>query len=275
MNEYEEMQDEEAEVTEVAETETEGEVEQDEAEFTDTGAEETEVAEPSSDSEEDANAETDSKSEAKSERDDTFQAEKRRQREEKEAAIRKRIEEEAYRKGIIEAVGGVNPYNGEAIKDKADVDEYLIMKELDKQGKDPIADYAKAVKEKQKAQVETERTEKNRAQELSEFAEKYPTVNVTELLKNERFCKFAGQRVKHESLATVYGDYLTFTDEFNVTVDKKAQIKAKATAAKAKASPGSLTGNGSNPPQKTYENMSDAEFEKMIAKAKSGALKKI
>jgi hypothetical protein len=271
MNEYEEMQEVEveAEATAVADMETEGEVGQDEVEFTDTGAEETEVAEPSSDSEDDANAETDSEDDAQVERDDTFQAEKRRQREEKEAAIRKRIEEEAYRKGIIEAVGGVNPYTGEAITDKADVDEYLLMKELDKQGKDPISDYAKAVKEKQKAQVETKRTENNRAQELSEFAGKYPNVNVTELLKNERFCKFAGKRVGHESLATVYGDYLTFTNEINATVDKKVQIKAKATAAKAKASPGSLAGNGETA-KVSYANMSEEAFEKKLAKVLRG-----
>lgn len=268
MSEHEEMQETKIEDVEMSDIETESELGQDEAEFTDTGEKETDSAEPSSYSD-DANAENDSVDETKVEQNNTFQAEKRRQREEKEAAIRKRIEEEAYRKGIIEAVGGVNPYNGEQLKDKADVDEYLIMKELDKQGRDPIADYAKAVKEKKKAQVETERTEKNRVQELSEFSDKYPNVNVTELLKDERFCKFAGQRVKYERLANVYGDYLTFTNEIDATVDRKAQIKAKAAVAKAKASPGSLTGSG-DLPKISYADMSDNDFEKKLRKVLRG-----
>lgn len=265
----EEVVDVEEPVEEV-ETEVEADNEEvgEEAEFTDTGVEETDVADQSSNNEEDA-VDEDSEDNTKAKQKDTFQAEKRREREAKEAAIRKRIEEEAYRKGIIEAVGGVNPYTGEAINDSADVDEYLVMKELDKQGKDPIADYAKAIKEKRKAQQEVAQTEKNRVQELQEFNNKYPDVNVGELLKDERFCRFAGQRVKHETISEVYGDYLNFTSDFNARVEKKAQVKAKVVAAKAKASPGSLTGNGETP-KVSYADMSKEAFEKKLASVLRG-----
>lgn len=261
----------EMEETEVEEVDSN--MEQDDEDFTDTGAKEDEAAEHLTNSENDDNA--DDAVEESIEGKDKVQAEKRRQREAKEAAIRKRIEEESYRKGIVDAVGGVNPYTNEEIKDEADIDEYLLMRKLEKEGKDPIEDYASAVKGEKRAKAEKAKAEKDRAEEIAEFAQKYPSVDIAELLKDERFGKFAGKRVQHETLANVYTDYLEFTKGDEAVIEYKAAVKAKQAVMKKRASPGSLQGNGTNPLKKSYEDMSAAEFEREIAKAKMGALRKL
>ena len=262
----------EAEETEEEVDFEESEQEQDETEFTDTGANEDEAADHPTDSEDDENA--DDAVEEVIENKSKSQAEKRREREAKEAAIRKRIEQESYRKGIVDAVGGVNPYTNEEIKDEADVDEYLLMRKLDKEGKDPIQDYASAVKGEQRAKAEKAKADKERAEEVAEFAQRYPSVDITALLQDPRFGKFAGKRVQHETLANVYADYLEFTQGEAEEVERKAAVKAKQAVMKKRASPGSLQGNGTNTPRKSYEDMTPAEFEREIAKAKMGALKK-
>jgi hypothetical protein len=245
----------------------ESEMEEDEMEFTDTGANEDDAADHPTDSEDDENA--DDAVEEVIEGKSTAQAEKRREREAKEAAIRKRIEQESYRKGIVDAVGGVNPYTHEEIKDDADIDEYLLMRKLDKEGKDPIEDYAAAVKGEKRAIAEQAKADKNRREEVAEFAKKYPSVDITALLQDPRFGKFAGKRVQNESLATVYADYLEFTQGEDAAIEHKAAVKAKQAEMKRRASPGSLQGNGAAV-NLSYADMSDEAFEKKLQKVLRG-----
>lgn len=267
MDENEEMLEDVDEINE----ETSEANEQDDAEFSETGEEETGLAEPSQT--ESGNAKVEAEKKAKTEQD-SFQAEKRKQREEKERAIRKRIEEEAYKKGIVEAVGGVNPYTGEEMKDSADIEEFLTMREIERSGKDPVSDYRQSVKDKERAKAKEGEEREKRVSELKNFEKAFPEVKLNTLFSDPRFCKFAGKRIDNESLTDVYSDYLSFTAEVDGAAQKNADMRAKQKAARAKASPGSLTGNGGDLPRKTYANMSDDEFEKAIAKAKTGALKK-
>lgn len=247
--------------------EVDSEMEQDETEFTDTGANEDEVTDHPTDSEDDENT-TDAVEEVV-EGKSKMQAEKRREREAKEEAIRKRIEQESYRKGIVDAVGGVNPYTNEEIKDEADIDEYLLMRKLEKEGKDPIEDYASAVKGERRAKQQEAEAEKNRKAEVQEFAERYPNVDITALLQDHRFGKFAGKRVQNESLANVYADYLEFTQGEEAVVERKAAVKVKQAEMKKRTSPGSLQGNG-EAVKLSYADMSDDAFEKKLAKVLRG-----
>lgn len=252
--------------------EVESEQEEDGMEFTDTGANEDESADHPTAEDNDETAEA---VEEVAENKSASQAEKRREREAKEQAIREKIERESYRKGIVDAVGGVNPYTGEKIQDEADVDEYLLMKKLDKEGKDPIEDYAAAVKGEKRAKAEQAQAEKNRREEIAEFSKRYPSVDLTALLQDPRFGKFAGKRVQNESLANVYADYLEFTQGEEAIIERKAAVKAKQAEMKKRVSPGSLQGDGTNAPNKFVKDMSDAEFEKHLARVKMGAYKKI
>ena len=264
MNENEML---EAEEYEEEFEEVESEQEEDGMEFTDTGANEDDTADHPTDSEDDDNA--DDAVEEVAEGKSTMQAEKRREREAKEEAIRKKIEQESYRKGIVDAVGGVNPYTNEEIKDEADIDEYLLMRKLEKEGKDPIDDYASAVKGEKRAKAQEAEAEKNRKAEVAEFAQRFPNVDMTALLQDPRFGKFAGKRVQNETLANVYADYLEFTQGEEAVIEKKATVKAKQAEMKKRASPGSLVGNGDQP-RLSYADMSEKEFEKKLAKVLRG-----
>ncbi len=241
---------------------------EDNEEFTDSADDDADE-EKASEEEETEEAEEDEE-ESDEQKTNSYQAQKRREREARE----ERIKQDAYTKGMIEALGGENPYTGEKIEDASDVEEYLMMRDLEKQGKDPVADFHKAVKQKAKETATKEQEEKDRTQELQEFAEKYPDVKMVDLLSNERFIKFAGKRVGKESLSDIYADYVSFTSEYEAEVERNAVQKQRDKSARAKASPGSLRGGGGDTPVKTYATMSDEEFEREIIKAKSGALRK-
>ena len=55
---------------------------------------------------------------------------------------------------VIRITGGVNPYTQEKIEDKTDLDEFYLMKEIEKDGGDPITDYARYQKQKRKEEKE-------------------------------------------------------------------------------------------------------------------------
>jgi hypothetical protein len=225
-------------------------------------------SEENKDNNADSNADEESGEEEAEEKTNSYQAQKRREREAREEKLKK----DAFVKGMIEALGGENPYTGEKIEDSADVDEYLMMRELEKQGHDPVADYHKAVKRKAKESVSQAKEEQERKQEIFEFSEKYPDVDMQTLLSNEKFVRFAGKRVGRESLSDIYADYLSFTSEYDAEANRKAEEKQKEKAARKKASPGSLTGNGDSAKQ-SYETMSDKAFERKLAAVLRGTEK--
>lgn len=250
------VEDEVDEVDEFEEGEDFTEDKEDEEEFTDDEADETDEDESEETETDDADSNETEETEAQAEeKTNSYQAQKRREREARE----ERLKKDAYVKGIIDTLGGENPYTGEKIEDAADVEEYLTMRDLEKQGKDPVADFHKAVKQKAKETATKEQEDRERTQELQEFATKYPDVKMAELLSNERFVKFAGKRVGRESLSDIYADYLSFTSDLESAVEEKQRVKS----AKKKATPGSLTGNGDSAKQ-SYETMSDKAFERKL-----------
>lgn len=268
--EHEEVVEDEVDETEdVEEGEDFTEDNQDEEDFTDADDDEDEGEEEEEDSVEtdkDTNdaVEDDPSEEETKDKTNSYQAQKRREREAREEKLKK----EAFVKGMIEALGGENPYTGEKIEDSADVDEYLMMRELEKQGKDPVSDYHKAVKQKAKETASQAQEETQRQQEIAEFADKYPNVDMQTLLSNERFVRFAGKRVGKEPLSDIYADYLSFTSD----IEYAAEEKQRAKSAKKKATPGSLTGNGDSAKQ-SYETMSDKAFERKLAAVLRGTEK--
>ena len=227
------------------------------AEADDEGEENEEEAEKTEETE-DSNAD-DEAEESVEQKGNSYQAQKRREREARE----ERIKQDAYTRGMIEALGGENPYTGEKIEDASDVEEYLMMRNLEKQGKDPVVDYHKAVKEKTKKAATDAQEEADRRHEIAEFTEKYPDVDMQSILANERFVKFAGKRVGKESLSDIYADYLSFTSEYDAEAERKATQKLREKSARKKASPGSLTGNGDTA-NMSYETMTDKAFERKL-----------
>lgn len=188
------------------------------------------------------------KTERNAERDAEFarrrrEAERKRELEEARSAAR--------REAIIETLGGKNPYTGEDVTDADDVDEYLLMREIEKNGGDPVADYHKAAKEKSRNAAK-ERSEEQNQQEWfrrdrDAFAAKHPDVDIGELCADEQFKRFADGRVGRVPLSDIYEGYRAFLSEF----DKKSKRIAAQTVANKKSSPGSLSGKGT-PGQTVY-----------------------
>ncbi|MBR2070404.1 MAG: hypothetical protein IJ981_03155 [Clostridia bacterium] len=241
------------EIEEVADPQEEQEVSEDTEEVT---------------QEEDKGEESEVKKAWKNESNAKFAAERR-------AKERKEAEEKAYRRGIIDSLGGKNPYTNEPIEDDADVEEFLTMREIEKKGGDPTYDYAKYVKEKAREKAkETAKAQEEASKkewfsnDLAAFIDKHPDVDVDKLIEDKAFQAFAEGKVGNKPLADIYDRYCAIFGN----VEKKAQEKANKMFAKAKASPGSLSGGETKP--LSYYEMSDEDFEKQILRAKRGELKK-
>ena len=101
-------------------------------------------------------------------------------------AERQRELQKAREDAIIETLGGKNPYTNEEMKDSTDVQEYLTMKEIEKNGGDPLADFSKFHKAKEKERIaeETKRTQEAEwfAKDREDFATKHPEVNIDALI---------------------------------------------------------------------------------------------
>ena len=162
---------------------------------------------------------------------------------------RKRREQERQReltetrnKAIIDTLGGKNPYTGGEMKDADDVAEFLNMREIERKGGDPVADYAGHVKEQARAKRERERTEAEQkewyAKDRAAFAEKYPDADLDALIGSEDFADYSRGKVGEMPLAEIYEGYLRMT----ARIEDAANRKAAQAVANGKASPGALTG---------------------------------
>ena len=167
-------------------------------------------------------------------------ARRRREEERQRRAVR-----EARESGIIEALGGINPYTGENITDSRDIDEYLAMKEIEKEGGDPLTDFARYHKQKQKAADEAAAEETRQARwienDRENFISRYPDVNINDLVSDENFRMFAEGKTGNMPLAEIYSGYMQFVEHY----ETQAKSHAAQLYANHKASPGSLGSTGS------------------------------
>lgn len=177
---------------------------------------------------------------------------------------------EAYQKGRMESfIGKLNPYTNTLINDETDIQVYENMYALDKQGKDPVADYASYVADKQRQELkekqEKEKLQQEAENDIAEFTEKYPDVNLSELLENETFKDYI--EGKRKPLTTLYENYKKMENSFR----NKAVDVAKQTIANSQATPGSL--NSGAEVNVDYSTMSDSEFERILNAVKNGEMK--
>lgn len=157
--------------------------------------------------------------------------------------------QEARVQAIVDAVG-TNPFTDKPIKNAADVEEYLLMRKIEQEGKDPIRDYpeyvkqqkAKEVSDAEKARIDRETALKS----INEFRSEFPSVDLQKLAKDTDFDDFAKGALGTESLASIYKRYIAFKERIESNAKKQAQQRAVAEKAKQNASVGSLSNeNGS------------------------------
>ena len=164
-------------------------------------------------------------------------------RKRREAENAKKIEE-ARVQTVIETLGGVNPFTNEPMTDAADVEEYQLMKRIEKDGGDPVTDYSKYRKkaDKEGAKKARETAEKDEwfANDRASFVKNHPDVNISELLRDPNFQGYADGKVGRVPLSDIYKGYTALTR----AVDGKAKDLAAQAIANRQASPGSAATSG-------------------------------
>lgn len=198
-------------------------------------------------------------------------AHKRREAETK-AKIEK-AQEETRIQTLIDLNDGVNPYTQEPMTDKVDVQKYLAMREIEKSGGDPVADYHKFQSKKQKEEIESQKKVEDEKQwyanDRKNFFEKHPEMNeksLTDLLRDEEFLLYGEGKFGKVPLSEIYDGYSKVLS----AMQTRAKSMAEKMYANRQSSPGSLNSSETSK-SKSWSDMSDAEFETHIAKAKSGA----
>lgn len=192
----------------------------------------------------------------------------------REAERQRELKELRY-KTIRETLGGKNPYTEGEIKDDADVEEYLTMKEISERGGDPVSDFAKFQKEKARESAKAAEEGRQSAEwyrnDRAEFVRKYPDVDINELISDEDFAYFAEGKVGKRPLAEIYERYLGTTGKKAAAandgqIEKKAREAAAQMIANKKASVGTLSSSGATDPEflskEDVAKMSIAECEK-------------
>jgi len=170
---------------------------------------------------------------------------------------------------VIDALDGKNPYTNEEIKDEFDYKEYLQMKEMAKSGHDPLSDYSKYMKEKERnallqKQKEEETNQKARG-DIEAFKSEHPEENLKELLDDDAF----------KSILRGVGNLNKAYDIYNgIKVKFESQIENKYAQriANGNASVGSQR-NTYESQSKDFNSMTKAEFEQAIQDAKDGKLR--
>lgn len=185
----------------------------------------------------------------------------------------KRIETEkqkAYNEGRLAAYKGkVNPYTEKPIVDLTDIEMYEMMYQLENEGKDPIKDlpeeFAKKRREEERVIQEKKELEEKTKKEVEDFNNKYPDVNLNELLKDSLFVDYI--QGKNKPITELYDGFNNIKNAFR----NSAVNVAKQTIANAQASPGALGSEAEVTVD--YSTMSSEEFQRAAQAVIDGELK--
>lgn len=205
---------------------------------------------------------------------------RRRREAEQQEKIRK-AEADARVKAVIEAVG-INPYTKEPITDAEDVDQYLLMKRIEKEGGDPVADFPKFVKKQNAEKAAAATAEADRVSEqrkdIEDFQAAYPDVNLQDLANDTDFDTFCKGKLGNIPLKDIYKDYTDFKAKLVGDGEKRAQQKAVSKKAKESASVGSLANAGGDSDDGLYtleqvNKMSQDDIDANYSKVKKSLAK--
>lgn len=190
-------------------------------------------------------------------------------RREKEINYKYKIDE-AYKKGQLDAYKGkINPYTQTEIKDVHDIKVYENMYKLDKEGKNPIEDYASYIADKEREdelnRIKQEELQEKARKDVEEFQSVYPNVDLQALLDDETFKDYLEGKTK--PLKEIYDKYKKMQNKFR----NSAINVAKQTIANSNSSPGSLSSNSEI--KINFDSMSSEEFNNYAQKVIDGDVK--
>lgn len=185
----------------------------------------------------------------------------------KEAKEREKAIQKAKQEGIIEGLGGINPYTGEKMVDDIDFELYQEMKDAESKGYNPnnmsdMLKYRKGVKQEalQREQAQ-QQADLNTQNDIRDFQEKNPNVSVKELLNNKDFQIYADGLLGQVPLATIYAKYNHSKNE----ASKQAEEIVLNEQARRVSSAGSLTTGDDVGSSLTIEQISKMSREEIEA----------
>lgn len=203
---------------------------------------------------------TDTDSEDESKKDETGSKEKPKQSKEKnkEFAERRRAEvaaKEEAELSVLKEYLGKNPYTNEPIETLRDVKVYKTMRQIEKNGGDPIGDYHKyAGIDEQKAIDEKKTRTESIKRDVEDFKTAYPDVDLRELSKDKDFVAFSNKLLGKISLKEVYDAYSGVKSGIKTKAEETAKHEIARKLAKDKTSAGNLATSGdANAPKYTLE----------------------
>ena len=254
------------------------EAEAEEQEFTD--EEEEDGGAGSDEEDEEGETEEGDKPQGKKTQTSKENAENARRRREQEQAQRiEAASRKARVDAIIDALDGKNPYTGEPMKDAHDVAVYETMRRIEKNGGDPVKDFAKAsAEDARKAEATRTQADADRkwyADDLAAFRKAYPDVDAQKLLSDPDFGEYAEAQVQAKvPLAKIYGGYEKLRAKFQREADQKAEAAKDGAAralAYARAGVGSASGSRQAPtgdfyPRAQVASLPPAERERNMDK---------
>lgn len=200
------------------------------------------------------------------------EAEAKAKAEEETRKREQKIRDEATLKAKLGVIK-TNPYTEEPIHDEEDLKIYEIMKELEDEGKDPVADLGKRMaqlrrqeaEKAKKAQEEADAKEKASKEkidaEINELRTKYPKVNTSELASDPLFQECLKGRAGRWTQVEIYEYYLEKKQEEDAKAKESKEKELLDEAGKKMSSTmSSAKGKGNGTPKKVQD-MSDDEFD--------------
>ena len=196
-------------------------------------------------------------------------AQQRREREQKERE--EKLKKEAYVKGQLDSTK-TNTFTGQVIQDEYDLQIYQLQQKIKENGGDPIEDLPRelAKLEREKADKLKKEVEQKRVQEEKvkndyiQIKEKYPKLDVKELLQNKTFERFSKARLADESLVEIYEDYLEFKKEVESSFKKSIEEKKKKEEAKRESTTPASTTLQNNTSKSKFSALSQEDKIKIL-----------
>ncbi len=168
---------------------------------------------------------------------------------------------------ILKEFVGVNPYTNEPIETLRDVKVYKTMKQIEKNGGDPVQDYHKyaGLEEQQARDSEKTRTEQIK-KDVDDFMSAHPNVDLNELNKEKEFVAFSNKMLGKIPLKDIYEAYNGIKNSLKANAEETAKKEIARKIAKDNTSTGSIgTSGDANAPKYSLEQigkMSKAEITK-------------
>ena len=199
------------------------------------------------------------------------QAQLRREREQKEKE--EKLKREAYVKGQLDSTK-VNTFTNQEITDEYDLEIYKLQQKIKERGGDPIEDLPrelakiereKAQKLSQEQELEKARNEKAK-NDYKEIKEKYPRLDVNNLLQDPNFKAFSKKRIESESLLELYEDFKEFKKSIVNSYKLEQEEKRKKEESKDDNKAPGISSIVNNEKAKSYTELTEAERYEQLRK---------